>query len=129
MIRRPPRSTLFPYTTLFRSLVAACGIRRSGHCGRFWTSKTPFIRAHRWAGRSTVRARTSRSIFALKRQKRKGDRRLELRKRDGFNQDRHRGRNHVAGETVVGIKLPAATHLNGVGASERDAEGGLRRRR
>src|SRR3712207_6870457 len=23
MIRRPPRSTLFPYTTLFRSLVAA----------------------------------------------------------------------------------------------------------
>src|SRR5258705_9981320 len=27
MIRRPPRSTLFPYTTLFRSLVAANGIR------------------------------------------------------------------------------------------------------
>src|SRR3989442_12064695 len=24
MIRRPPRSTLFPYTTLFRSLCAAC---------------------------------------------------------------------------------------------------------
>src|SRR2546425_10962884 len=24
MIRRPPRSTLFPYTTLFRSLVATC---------------------------------------------------------------------------------------------------------
>src|SRR3712207_8756461 len=25
MIRRPPRSTLFPYTTLFRSVVAAFG--------------------------------------------------------------------------------------------------------
>src|SRR3712207_8004944 len=25
MIRRPPRSTLFPYTTLFRSHVAPCG--------------------------------------------------------------------------------------------------------
>src|SRR2546425_6417448 len=25
MIRRPPRSTLFPYTTLFRSLPAQCG--------------------------------------------------------------------------------------------------------
>src|ERR1051326_6033075 len=25
MIRRPPRSTLFPYTTLFRSVVAASG--------------------------------------------------------------------------------------------------------
>src|SRR2546429_5236181 len=24
MIRRPPRSTLFPYTTLFRSIEAAC---------------------------------------------------------------------------------------------------------
>src|SRR3712207_7449534 len=29
MIRRPPRSTLFPYTTLFRSHVIACiGIRQ-----------------------------------------------------------------------------------------------------
>src|SRR5256885_10525924 len=26
MIRRPPRSTLFPYTTLFRSLVGGIGI-------------------------------------------------------------------------------------------------------
>src|SRR3712207_8910848 len=26
MIRRPPRSTLFPYTTLFRSLDAAIGV-------------------------------------------------------------------------------------------------------
>src|SRR5690242_21380662 len=25
MIRRPPRSTLFPYTTLFRSPASACG--------------------------------------------------------------------------------------------------------
>src|SRR5260370_30047506 len=25
MIRRPPRSTLFPYTTLFRSLLVPCG--------------------------------------------------------------------------------------------------------
>src|SRR2546430_6862014 len=28
MIRRPPRSTLFPYTTLFRSLPAAAGLAR-----------------------------------------------------------------------------------------------------
>src|SRR5947209_13719018 len=27
MIRRPPRSTLFPYTTLFRSCVRPCTIR------------------------------------------------------------------------------------------------------
>src|SRR6266568_5541086 len=30
MIRRPPRSTLFPYTTLFRSL-HDCGAQRIGH--------------------------------------------------------------------------------------------------
>src|SRR3712207_7812394 len=28
MIRRPPRSTLFPYTTLFRSDRASAGLRR-----------------------------------------------------------------------------------------------------
>src|SRR5260221_7748600 len=29
MIRRPPRSTLFPYTTLFRSLIATLGYNRA----------------------------------------------------------------------------------------------------
>src|SRR3712207_9210465 len=31
MIRRPPRSTLFPYTTLFRSVCGAVVASRSGH--------------------------------------------------------------------------------------------------
>src|SRR5690349_23540707 len=31
MIRRPPRSTLFPYTTLFRSLAADVGQAGDGH--------------------------------------------------------------------------------------------------
>src|SRR3989442_6357443 len=31
MIRRPPRSTLFPYTTLFRSLIPATENLPSGH--------------------------------------------------------------------------------------------------
>src|SRR2546427_8796081 len=33
MIRRPPRSTLFPYTTLFRSGLAIPGLARSGRPG------------------------------------------------------------------------------------------------
>src|SRR5215204_2402992 len=33
MIRRPPRSTLFPYTTLFRSLPACRGRGSSRRCG------------------------------------------------------------------------------------------------
>src|SRR3712207_7577200 len=31
MIRRPPRSTLFPYTTLFRSLPGSCGVLMLEH--------------------------------------------------------------------------------------------------
>src|SRR2546425_9598876 len=34
MIRRPPRSTLFPYTTLFRSLHA--GLRELERCPKPW---------------------------------------------------------------------------------------------
>src|SRR3712207_7619926 len=34
MIRRPPRSTLFPYTTLFRSVVGRLPPRRGGGAGR-----------------------------------------------------------------------------------------------
>src|SRR5256885_10369968 len=34
MIRRPPRSTLFPYTTLFRSLPAFAAADRGGHHAR-----------------------------------------------------------------------------------------------
>src|SRR3989442_11877751 len=41
MIRRPPRSTLFPYTTLFRSVLAAYG------ASLWW-----FLR-HRWVSALT----------------------------------------------------------------------------
>src|SRR5205814_9383865 len=37
MIRRPPRSTLFPYTTLFRSPRSECGRR---HHGRLWNASS-----------------------------------------------------------------------------------------
>src|SRR2546429_4896534 len=36
MIRRPPRSTLFPYTTLFRSPLRSTRRRRSCACARRW---------------------------------------------------------------------------------------------
>jgi len=32
MIRRPPRSTLFPYTTLFRSVRRICIVDAGGRC-------------------------------------------------------------------------------------------------
>src|SRR2546422_6454322 len=36
MIRRPPRSTLFPYTTLFRSAAAGRGARSTRRRSRRW---------------------------------------------------------------------------------------------
>src|ERR1039458_10623754 len=59
MIRRPPRSTLFPYTTLFRS--GRDGCRRSCDCAgsELWKGPTSFststrLLLHRDVGRCTV---------------------------------------------------------------------------
>src|SRR5256885_11861784 len=45
MIRRPPRSTLFPYTTLFRSVIFSGGLATSAACAAlrvsFFTSLKP----------------------------------------------------------------------------------------
>src|SRR2546422_7843741 len=52
MIRRPPRSTLFPYTTLFRSSrhaarsvapAVACRMIREGVTGALKRQHTPFV--------------------------------------------------------------------------------------
>src|SRR2546429_9827239 len=50
MIRRPPRSTLFPYTTLFRSLV------RDWFVGRFGTPTEPQLQGwpHILAGKTAL---------------------------------------------------------------------------
>src|SRR2546423_11129278 len=48
MIRRPPRSTLFPYTTLFRSLAGLA----AGQAEREWTSS--LARSERLALRLTA---------------------------------------------------------------------------
>src|SRR3712207_4911491 len=45
MIRRPPRSTLFPYTTLFRSTIVAVGFALfavpGAESGSYWTTFFP----------------------------------------------------------------------------------------
>src|SRR5947207_3901930 len=56
MLPPPPRSTLFPYTTLFRSHHAPCPRRRARRRQGWWRGMsflayTPFIdpiNAHRW---------------------------------------------------------------------------------
>src|SRR3712207_8671266 len=65
MIRRPPRSTLFPYTTLFRS----CGVPREGARRRAGSGERP-PEARRGDGDHVVH---SGSSVPAGRERRKGD--------------------------------------------------------
>src|SRR5260370_7480401 len=55
MIRRPPRSTLFPYTTLFRSWVPAC----AGTTLRLCIRATPLARNNNRAAQERSEEHTS----------------------------------------------------------------------
>src|SRR2546426_3090943 len=75
MIRRPPRSTLFPYTTLFRSVAIADGkilaIGDDSDVGRYAGSKTQRIQAE---DRKSTRLNSSHlvisyAVFCLKKKK------------------------------------------------------------
>src|SRR3712207_6892526 len=86
MIRRPPRSTLFPYTTLFRSVGGAQGrhhrlplpVRPPGHHGRA-PQRLHGAQGHRELGdadRKSTRlnsshANISYAVFCLKKKKKK----------------------------------------------------------
>src|SRR5258708_20970066 len=61
MIRRPPRSTLFPYTTLFRSRRSRSGL--SGHSGR---SRLRVIAALAVVASSFVLGRDASAVSIIK---------------------------------------------------------------
>src|SRR6266550_3515787 len=64
MIRRPPRSTLFPYTTLFRSLTRR---RRTGHCSRRRRRVTsPHTRDRKSTRLNSSHGYISYAVFCLK---------------------------------------------------------------
>src|SRR2546430_13613814 len=71
MIRRPPRSTLFPYTTLFRSL-SADRLRQSMDAGHEWRRHCGSrVGAHSKRDRKSTRLNSSHSqisyaVFCLK---------------------------------------------------------------
>src|SRR6266481_7286376 len=74
MIRRPPRSTLFPYTTLFRSGGHGTAPERHGGCGG--GARVPRLRRRglRRADRKSTRLNSSHSsisyaVFCLKKKK------------------------------------------------------------
>src|SRR2546430_5849069 len=84
MIRRPPRSTLFPYTTLFRSGEIAADLRRTfanQSCDGFQHLRALHRRAaapRREGDRKSTRLNSSHSqisyaVFCLKKKKNKDD--------------------------------------------------------
>src|SRR3712207_6915351 len=61
MIRRPPRSTLFPYTTLFRSCLAASGTRvHSCPVGPHWAAERNLTHDSKCSPRGCPAAHASR---------------------------------------------------------------------
>src|SRR5262245_63942499 len=72
MIRRPPRSTLFPYTTLFRSLLRS-------HGNHVWSLRRDTVRpadGNRGVDRKSTRLNSSHlgisyAVFCLKKKKKK----------------------------------------------------------
>src|SRR2546430_4162896 len=81
MIRRPPRSTLFPYTTLFRSVAVRTGIHdqrgaQSARHGRPDAARAPGAGGEK-ADRKSTRLNSSHSqisyaVFCLKKKKTEG---------------------------------------------------------
>src|SRR5256885_6532239 len=73
MIRRPPRSTLFPYTTLFRSVLpgGVPGERKGPWGAPASTAAVPLRSHHRCADRKSTRLNSSHlvisyAVFCLK---------------------------------------------------------------
>src|SRR5215468_10204697 len=72
MIRRPPRSTLFPYTTLFRSEVA---YRLDTGLSRRWGQYEEFVTADRKSTRlNSSHITISYAVFCLKKKNNKDGR-------------------------------------------------------
>src|SRR2546427_1458415 len=81
MIRRPPRSTLFPYTTLFRSQLAWAARRRDLRRHPRTTVRRPGRRQRQ--DRKSTRLNSSHSqisyaVFCLKKKKNKQDMQFSL---------------------------------------------------
>src|SRR2546430_7039261 len=74
MIRRPPRSTLFPYTTLFRSRVEprrapADGDRRGHPAGRLGLGRGLVGRDRKSTRLNSSHSQISYAVFCLKKKK------------------------------------------------------------
>src|SRR5207245_6252204 len=68
MIRRPPRSTLFPYTTLFRSMRTP---RSAARCRSTFTCSSGLFRDRKSTRLNSSHGSISYAVFCLKKKKKK----------------------------------------------------------
>src|SRR2546430_6277756 len=72
MIRRPPRSTLFPYTTLFRSAdVGRAHTRRQAASGRLRRTRAGGVGDRKSTRLNSSHSQISYAVFCLKKKKKK----------------------------------------------------------
>src|SRR5438067_5240031 len=69
MIRRPPRSTLFPYTTLFRSATGSNRNRPGNICNREKASRTRSTIDRKSTRLNSSHVSISYAVFCLKKKK------------------------------------------------------------
>src|SRR5436190_14255265 len=89
MIRRPPRSTLFPYTTLFRSVVAGDGfdgLPQPSHASGRSSASPAITRPVTDTDRKSTRLNSSHTVisyavFCLKKKKKKKQQKKTKRKK------------------------------------------------
>src|SRR3989475_3315990 len=71
MIRRPPRSTLFPYTTLFRSDSRSVAPRPPSCSARIPSSARARVRDRKSTRLNSSHSQISYAVFCLKKKKKK----------------------------------------------------------
>src|SRR5688572_33500181 len=79
MIRRPPRSTLFPYTTLFRSPRTSDVLR--GLLGRAPSAPSHMLRDRKSTRLNSSHSQISYAVFCLKKKKKKKNKTKKSNKR------------------------------------------------
>src|SRR5438045_7200848 len=94
MIRRPPRSTLFPYTTLFRP-----ALRRYARLARHDQIRSCRSREHLQADRKSTRLNSSHlgisyAVFCLKKKKKKKNEHSETQKYKNDKQHKYINKKH-----------------------------------
>src|SRR5256885_12549800 len=100
MIRRPPRSTLFPYTTLFRS-DSRRAIKREPGASRVGRSKPGTPTGDALAGdRKSTRLNSSHlvisyAVFCLKKKKNKKRQQLRAHTTDTIHISKRRSHEHI----------------------------------